>query len=221
MEVKEAIYKRISVRGFLDKPIEKDKLLRVLELSTRAASWKNAQAYKMIVVQGTKRKRLEQRFIEAIEAGVPETPDFPYQEQYPSYIKKRMVELGYSYYSHLGVDRKDKEKRQALMLKNFRFFHAPCAIFFLMEKDMGYWPSLDLGILLGTIMIAARDEGLETVAQASLSSYPGIIKEELSITDNWKIAVGMSIGYPDPNDPANSFFSKREPLSELLEYIDD
>ncbi len=220
MEVKEAILNRKSIRKYLPKPIEKDKLERLIELTRRSPTWKNAQGYKLAVVQGKTKDQISTDFITAIEAGTAENPDYPYQDFYPHYIKKRMLELGASYFGHMGVDRKDKERRKELMLENFKFFGAPVAVFFLMEKGMNYWPTLDLGILLGTFLIAARDEGLETIAQASLAAFPDIVRKNLSLEANWTVAVGVSLGYGDTEANANKFYSPRADKDEVVQYFD-
>ncbi|MBK8396436.1 MAG: nitroreductase [Leptospiraceae bacterium] len=220
MEVKEAIINRKSVRKYLPKPIEKEKLERLIEITRRSPTWKNAQGYKIAVVQGITKDKISTDFINAIEAGASENPDYPYQDFYPHYIKKRMLELGAAYFGHMGVDRKDKERRKELMLENFKFFGAPTGIFFLMEKGMSYWPTLDLGILLGTLMIAARDEGLETIAQASLAAFPDIVRKNLGLEANWTVAVGISIGYGDVEDNANKFQSPRAQQTEIVQFFD-
>jgi nitroreductase len=120
----------------------------------------------------------------------------------------------------MQVDRKDKERRKELMLENFKFFGAPVGVFFLMEKGMSYWPTLDLGILIGTFMIAARDEGLETIAQASLAAFPDIVRKNLNLEDKWTVAVGISLGYGDLEDNANKFLSPRVDSSEIVEFFD-
>lgn len=218
MEVKEAILNRKSIRKYLPQPVELEKLERLIELTRRAPTWKNAQCYKIAVVQGETIEKIKNGFLQSIEAGLPENPDYPYQEFYPSYVKRRMLDLGASYYGHLGIDRKDKEKRKELLLDNFKFFGAPVGIFFLMEKGMGYWPSLDLGILLGTFMICARDEGLETIAQASLAAFPDVVRTTLGLEANWTVAVGLSLGYPDQNAHTNSFVSPRVPPNEIVNF---
>ncbi|MDP2961027.1 MAG: nitroreductase family protein [candidate division Zixibacteria bacterium] len=59
MNVFEAIKSRRSIRSFLDKPIEEEKLLRVLEAGRLAPSSKNLQEWKFVVVKDKKlRKKL-------------------------------------------------------------------------------------------------------------------------------------------------------------------
>ena len=218
MTLSEIIKTRRSVRSYLDRPVERDKIERVLETALRAPSWKNAQAYKILVVEGETQKRLSDRLVSHASAGNKDNPDFPYQENYPGYLKKRMIDLGSKLYGNLGIDRKDTERRNELILDNFRFFGAPMGLIFVMEKGMGYWPALDLGILLGNIMIALREEGLDSVAQASLAAFPDIIREELKLDSKWNIAVGISFGYANPENPHNTFVSPRCDISEVVSF---
>ncbi len=51
MEVTEAIQKRVTIRKWKPVPVEKEKILRVLEAGRRAPSWGNVQPWKFIVVQ--------------------------------------------------------------------------------------------------------------------------------------------------------------------------
>jgi nitroreductase len=54
MDVYEAMRKRCSVRSFRDKPVEEEKLLRVLEAGRISPSARNDQARKFVVVRDAK-----------------------------------------------------------------------------------------------------------------------------------------------------------------------
>ena len=58
MEVKEAILNRKSIRKYLPKPVEREKLERLIELSRRSPTWKNAQGYKIAVVEGNTKEKI-------------------------------------------------------------------------------------------------------------------------------------------------------------------
>ncbi len=58
MEVTEAIRKRVTIRKWKPIPVEKEKILKVLEAGRRAPSWGNVQPWKFIVVQD--RARIEE-----------------------------------------------------------------------------------------------------------------------------------------------------------------
>ena len=51
MQLEESFLKRISIRKWQDKKIEKEKLLNVLEAARRAPSWGNSQPWRFVVVE--------------------------------------------------------------------------------------------------------------------------------------------------------------------------
>lgn len=51
MDVTEAIQKRVSIRRWKQIPVEKEKIMKVLEAGRRAPSWGNTQPWRFIVVQ--------------------------------------------------------------------------------------------------------------------------------------------------------------------------
>lgn len=61
MEIKEAIRSRRSIRNYQDRPIEQDKLARVLEAGRLAPSARNLQEWKFVVViDKEKRQKLSE-----------------------------------------------------------------------------------------------------------------------------------------------------------------
>ena len=61
-----SIYKRRSIRHFLQKPIPKEDMDQILEAGMWAPSEKNAQPWKFIVVRGAERKAMVKRLKEGI-----------------------------------------------------------------------------------------------------------------------------------------------------------
>ena len=51
MDVTEAIQKRVTIRRWKPMPVEKEKIVKVLEAGRRAPSWGNVQPWQFIVVQ--------------------------------------------------------------------------------------------------------------------------------------------------------------------------
>jgi nitroreductase len=62
MEVFEAIRKRFSCRAYLDKPIEKEKLDRILEAARLAPSARNGQDWRFVIVTD---KKVKAKLLEA------------------------------------------------------------------------------------------------------------------------------------------------------------
>ena len=61
------------------------------------------------------------------------------------------------------------------------FFGAPVGMIFTLDEDLEIGSWLDLGIYLGTLMIAARGHGLHTCPQAAFADFHKIIRPQLDI----------------------------------------
>ncbi len=219
MNVYDAMQQRRSIRAFLDKQIPRDVLTRVLENAMRAPSWKNCQPYELYVLEGQKKAELKDKLVEAAMARREENPDEPFQASWPTYMKKRMFSLGKALYDHLEIPREDKEGRARQMLRNFEFFDAPAVLFFFTPRNMGFWPEFDVGIFYGYVMLALLEEGLASCPQASLATYPDLVRDVLGLEKNNKLLAGMSIGYPDDGAKINAFQTEREPFEQMIRFI--
>jgi len=67
MDISQAIQLRRSVRNFIDKPVEKDKIMKCLEAARLAPSACNSQPWKFIVVDD---KQLKNKLCEAAFRGI-------------------------------------------------------------------------------------------------------------------------------------------------------
>jgi nitroreductase len=59
MTVKDALTARSSIRAFLDKPVEREKLQAILEAAVRTPSWGNSQPWELFIAQGETLKRIK------------------------------------------------------------------------------------------------------------------------------------------------------------------
>ena len=63
MDILRAIEERNSTRGYLDQPVERETLEKLISLATRAPSAVNLQPWEIIVVSGEERKRLSRLLV--------------------------------------------------------------------------------------------------------------------------------------------------------------
>jgi nitroreductase len=68
-------------------------------------------------------------------------------------------------------------------------------------------------------MLAAYAHGIGTVPQAFLTDYSAKIKDFLGIADSKRLVLGISLGYPDINDRANSYRSSRVETDEIVKWV--
>lgn len=216
MELTEAIKSRKSIRGYKPTPVPKEILTEVLQIATRAPSGLNTQPWEFTVLGGKVLDDLKQALQQQALAGALPNPDFSVKPIAGVY-RRRQVELGIALYQLMGIAREDKEKRDQWFLKMLRAFDAPNAIIVSMDEEISSLQSaFDLGAVTQTIALAALNFGLGTCIEAALVYYPEIVKNIAGIPDSKKLAVGIAIGYPDWDFPANKLRSTREPLTSII-----
>lgn len=217
--VDRAIESRRSIRGFLDRPVARAEIERLLELAGRAPSGSNVQPWKAHVVTGAALKRLTDDLLAAHVAGSPEARDYVYYPQiWRSPYQERRRRVGWQLYELTGVARGDREAASRQVGRNYVFFGAPVGLIFSIDRDLEQGSWLDYGMFLQTIMIAARARGLDTCAQAAIANYPDIVRRDLGIPNSEAIVCGMALGWADPSHPANTLVSEREPVAGLTRF---
>jgi nitroreductase len=110
--------------------------------------------------------------------------------------------------------------RRIAVLRNWEFFRAPLAGIVCMHRDLHYVDSLGVGMFLQTFLLALTARGLGTCVQVSIAGYPEIVREQLSISDEYAILCGLAIGYPDPTFPANNLRTARNPIEHNVVFHD-
>jgi nitroreductase len=61
--------------------------------------------------------------------------------------------------------------------------------------------------------------GLDTCIGEQGIFYQDILRKYLEIPEEENIIISISLGYADPDFPANKLISKREPLSEVSRWF--
>jgi len=159
-----AIVGRMSVRGFLPRPVPREVLEHLLALASRAPSGTNTQPWKVYVLQGVSKDALVGKVCAAHDA-MRDNPALAadYQEAYDYYPKQwvspyidRRRENGWGLYGLLGIGKGDKDKMHAQHQRNFRFFDAPVGLMVTIDKVMGGGSLVDTGMFLQNLMVAAR-----------------------------------------------------------------
>lgn len=220
MTVEEAITGRRSIRAFLDKPVPRELIERLMRIAGRAPSGSNIQPWRVWVVTGAKKDALCKDVLALHYAGVPARKEFDY---YPAnwrepYLARRRA-CGWGLYNLLGIERGDKQKMLDQHGRNYAFFDAPVGLLFTMDRDMVVGTWLDYGMFLQSIMIGARGLGLETCPQAAWASYPDIVQKHTGMPDDQMVICGMSLGYADWSVPVNDYVTEREAIEAFTTFV--
>jgi nitroreductase len=219
--IDDAINTRQSVRAFLPTPVERATVEELLKLASRSASGSNIQPWRVRVIAGGVRDQLVKAIFDAVERDGFE----PYQREWNYYpvnwrepFLGRRRKIGWDMYSLLGVAKGDFEGTQAARMRNYEFFGAPVGMIFTLDEDLEIGSWLDLGIYLGTLMIAARGHGLHTCPQAAFADFHKVIRPILGILEKEIIVCGMALGHIDPDAPVNKLVTARASLTDFASF---
>lgn len=221
MNIIAALHQRKSTRAFLTKPVEKNKIVRILEAASHAPSGTNAQPWQVAVVSGKKKKELTQAMENAFRSTGPGAMDYLYYptEWHEPYNKRR-VTCGAQLYAALNIERRDKARRLEQWVANYRAFDAPVILFFFLDRVMQKGSFLDYGMFIQSVMLAALEEGLATCAQAALGQYPALVKDLLGYVPETTLLCGMALGYEDTGAPVNAYRTGREEVAIFTRFFE-
>ena len=209
----DAIYKRRSVRGYLDREVPREVLDRIFEVAQQSPSNCNVQPWKVYIASGALKNRLRDQMVADTAAGVAPNPDFEYRGDFVDEYRTRQVECAVALYSNMGIERSDKEGRKRAVLRNFEFFDAPYIAFIGMDQRFGTTVAIDVGMWAQTLMLTMVAFGLHSCPMGTMRSYPDLVREAFDIKDGTKILFGISFGYEDQSVAANATRTRRDPIS--------
>ncbi|MFI5355568.1 MAG: nitroreductase, partial [Desulfobaccales bacterium] len=173
------------------------------------------------VVQGNKARELTAELVAAFQQRMAANPDVAMPGTFPDVYKERYMACAAGLFGSMGVARDDKARRMAHMVSMTGGFGAPAIIYVIFNADLlEPYSMFDLGLITQSICLVAHDLGLGTCIEAQLALYPDIIRRHLGLGTSHKIVVGLALGYPDLDHPANAFRTEREPLDKFVQWIE-
>jgi nitroreductase len=216
MNTIDALNSRYCCRAFKPDPVRKETVLKIIEAATRAPSWANTQPWEIYVATGEVLERLRQAYLKNFQEEMAAHPDLPRPQSWPLALQSRTEDLMARRLQLLGIARDDRAGRKTMTQANYKFFGAPVVIYLCMDRGLTPWSVFDLGSLSQSIMLAAKDNDLDTAVAVMLVAYPDLIRAHLEIPDDMSIIIGIALGYNDLNNPGNKFRSPRRSLSDVV-----
>jgi nitroreductase len=205
-------------RAFLDRPVPREVLERVLLAARDAPSTRNTQFWQVAVVEGAAREELARRLCAAFDAGVPRRPDYVNRPARMDEVYQRRSEAwGAGMYGAKGVARDDEAGRRAHDRENFRFYGAPVAMVFHLPSDAVPGTFLEMGFFLQNVMLGLVACGLGSCPQYSVAGYSDVLREFLGLRERLVVCT-LSVGYVDASAPVNSFVPPRAGLSQYTQW---
>jgi nitroreductase len=217
--LEELLNERYSVRAFLQRPVPRATIERILTAAQRTASWCNSQPWQVIIASGEEKERFRKLIYGEAASGAPHDSDFPYPREYLGVYLERRRESGFQLYNTLGIPRGDKAAYAKQALENYNFFGAPHVAIIHTDEPLGVYGAVDCGAYVSNFILAAQALGLGTIPQAALARHSGLIRRHFNLSEDRRVVCGISFGYADHGDRVNSYRTSRASIADTVTFV--
>jgi nitroreductase len=214
MDVLQAIQERRSTRAYLDRPVEKETLEKLIALASQAPSAINIQPWELVVVSGEERKRLSRVLVKRMrERNISCGPGA--KKPLPDLFVERQRGLLNVMLPNLpeGTPFQDFINEGSC-----NFYGAPTALIIVIDKVFSSARLTDIGIVVGYLVLAAHAMGLATCPIGLITAFDEDIREQLNLSEEKEVVIGIAVGYRDPSSGINRSRSERAPLTEFVKW---
>lgn len=215
-----ALRGRISTRAFRPDPLPLALLRDILDTARWSPSGGNLQPWRVIAVAGAERDALcalaQQRIQENPHGEAGDRPIYPSALWEP--YRSRRFAVGEAMYELLGVSREDKLGRLGWLSRNYAFFDAPVALFFVIDERMGHGQWAHLGMFMQSIALAAFERGVASCFLESWAMLRQSLKAHFALPAEEMVYCAMALGFADDAAPVNRLRSERASLEELIQF---
>lgn len=211
MEFSEVVKGRRSIRFFDGRPIDKTVLRTIVEEAQWAPSWVNSQPWKVYIATGKTLDAIKKDHLAKVNAGEESYSDFKRapRESFGAFPLKNMQALGETLGAYLEGDWSAFNHAQGML------YDSSAAVYITLPKGTPEWAIMDMGGFEQTLMLSAKNQGIDSIPAYEFVKYPDMIRRYLGIPEDEMVAIGVGLGYPT-NHPVNGFRSNRVPLDEML-----
>lgn len=217
MTVTQACQTRISVRAYKPDPVPAQTVRDIIETAHRgAASGGNLQPWRVYALAG---EALEGFKADVAASGMEGAEYAVYPADLWDPFRSRRYQCGEDLYATIGIGRDDRPARIRQLMRNAEFFGAPVGLFFCIDRRLGPPQWADMGMFMQSVMLLARERGLDSCAQEFWAAYPKVIARALDLPDDQMVFAGMALGYRDEDAPINSLRTRREPFDGFARMI--
>lgn len=221
MTVTEALKARVSTRAYLDQPLTEATLREILDAARWSPSGGNLQPWQVIAVAGRAQAAITQLVRDYKGPGM-----FPAEEGdhpvYPANLwdpyRSRRYKVGEDLYALLGIGRDNKPGRLKQLARNYEFFGAPAALFFVIDRRLGHGQWAHLGMFMQSVALAAVERGVASCFQELWGTLRDTLHGHFQLDEHQLVYCGMALGYADPSAPVNALRTEREPVDAFTRF---
>lgn len=217
MDLEKAIDGRRSIRAFKPEPISREIIENIINLVIKAPSAINLQPWEFIVVMDEEKDRLSRKLIKSYKEKQISCSPGNVKPLADTFSKRGLasVELMTPSLAKMG-----QEFNRFINEGSCNFYGAPVAIVLCLDNAFSKARLVDVGIAVGYFVLIAQSSGLGTCTIGLINAYEEEIKEVLNIPENKDVVIGIALGYPDLESPANEFKTPRDTIDSFVKWFD-
>ena len=205
---------RHSVRDFDSKPISEEDIRAIVESAQHAPSWVNSQPWSVYVATGATLEKIRQMSQQNDDDHVRGHSDLPVLSRvnWAPTPQKNMREWSHDIVAHFDSYAHAHETMSGL---TYELTHAPAIAYITIPEKSAEWSVFDAGLFAQTLMLAAKNRGIDSIPTYNLVRFPTMIRQIMGIPEDEKLIIGIELGYA-ATAPINTFRSSRLPLDDML-----
>jgi len=217
MDLVKSINERRSIRAFKSEPVARETIEEMLNLVIKAPSAINLQPWEFIVVMGEEKDRLSRKLIKSYREKQISCSPGNVKPLADTFSKRGLasVELMTPSLAKMG-----QEFNRFINEGSCNFYGAPTAVILCLDNAFSKARLVDVGVAVGYFVLVAQNMGLGTCTLGLINAYEDDIKELLNIPENKDVVIGIALGYPDLESPANEFKTPRDTLDSFVRWFD-
>ncbi|WP_313214754.1 NAD(P)H-dependent oxidoreductase [Soonwooa sp.] len=208
MNYLEALAWRYSVKKFSGEKIDSQSLQNILEAGRLSVSSLGLQPYKLIVVESDAQK-------EKIMPAFYNKSQVSTCSHVVAIVSKTKIDSQYvdGYFSHISKERNIELEILAAFRKNIEQYTSSHT-----ESDLRHWSEKQAYILLGTMIVAAAEEGVDTCPMEGFQH--DVLSELLELNmDEERVAVVLTLGKRADDDGFQHLKKVRKPVEKFIKFI--
>ncbi|WP_406617385.1 nitroreductase [Mycoplasmopsis adleri] len=214
MEFQEVINKRRSIRDFRNTDVANDLITKIVAEAQKSASWANSQPWKVFAIKGEALKRVKIDHLKSSTNNDKRSSDLKsiQRSEWPKYSANNMTIFNKEI-SNAQISNEE------FIRQNQNLFNAPVILLLCIPKNSPAWSILDLGAFSATLMLSAKNYGIDSIHAYEIVKYARPLRQVLNIPDEFDIITGIAIGYKS-DSIINNFRSSRIPVKDVLTFIE-
>lgn len=205
MDFTEVLFGRRSVRKFESQAVPEETLRAIIRSASRAPSWENAQPWNVYMTSGKPLQALRDVWIEKYASKIKGVSEV--EKAHRANFSQRSQETVAAFLADIGEKTGDPS-RVNLLKANILLFNAPVVAFLTLPKNYSAWSIFDLGAFSMALMLAAKNEGVDSIPAYEFVKFPEDIRKNLPIPEEETIVMGIGLGYA-AKDPVNDYAATR------------